>query len=124
MGEISKPVHWVGDSQRALRRFPEEVQDVMGYALHLAQTGGKHDAAKPLAGFGGAGVLEVVDDHRGDTYRAVYTVRFADAVYVLHAFQKKAKKGIATPRREIALIHARLKLAATDHAERRKESGR
>ena len=84
----------------------------MGYALYLAQCGDKHLDAKPLRGFGGgAGVLEVVADHDGDTYRAVYTVRFADAVYVLHAFQKKSKRGIATPKREIERIRQRLQQA-------------
>ena len=116
--DTPKPLAWIGNSQKELRAFPEEVKDVMGYALHLAQAGGKHDAAKPLAGFTGAGVLEVVDDYDGDTYRAVYTVKFADRVYVLHAFQKKAKKGIKTPKHEIDLIRARLKLAEADHAER------
>lgn len=116
--ERSKPLAWVGSSRRDLRAFPEEVKDVMGYALHLAQSGRKHDAAKPLAGFGGAGVLEVVDDHDGDTYRAVYTVRFADRVYVLHAFQKKSKRGIKTPQADLDLIRSRLKLAEADHAAR------
>src|SRR3546814_3702782 len=88
MDDDLRSLAWIGNSQKELRAFPEDVKDVMGYALHLAQTGSKHDAAKPLAGFGGAGVLEVVDDYDGDTYRAVYTVKFADRVYVLHAFQK------------------------------------
>lgn len=83
----------------------------MGEALYRAQQGEEHPAAKALKGFGGRGVLEVVDDHHGDTYRAVYTVRFMDVIYVLHAFQKKSKKGIATPRHEIELIKARLKRA-------------
>lgn len=91
--------------------MPEEVQDIFGYALYLAQIGQKHDDAKPLKGFGSAGVLEVVEDWHGDTYRAVYTVRFAAAVYVLHVFQKKARKGIETPKHEIALIRERLKAA-------------
>jgi len=86
----------------------------VGGALWEAQTGGKAGWAKPLKGFGGAGVLEVVDDHDGDTYRAVYTVRFAGVVYVLHAFQKKSKHGIATPKHEIALIEQRLKRARED----------
>lgn len=89
--------------------MPEEVQDVFGYALHLAQTGLKHPDAKPLKGFGGAGVLEVVDDFQGDAYRAVYTVRFADAVYVVHCFQKKSTQGIATPKPDMELIKSRLK---------------
>ena len=88
--------------------MPEEVKDVFGYALHLAQTGRKHPDAKPLKGFSGAGVLEVISDFHGDTFRAVYTVRFAEAVYVLHCFQKKSKKGIATPKQDMDLIHARL----------------
>lgn len=92
----------------------------MGYALHLAQNGGKHEAAKPLAGFGGAGVLEVVDNYDGDTYRAVYTVKFTDVVYVLHAFQKKAKRGIRTPQQDIDLVRERLKLAEADYVARGK----
>lgn len=116
MSDDIKNLAWIGNSQKELRAFPEDVKDVMGYALHLAQAGEKHGAAKPLAGFKGAGVLEVVDNHDGDTYRAIYTVRFADTVYVLHAFQKKAKKGIKTPKQEIDLVRARLKLAEDDHA--------
>ena len=107
----AKPVVWVGDSLRVLKTFPPGVQDEMGYAIYLAQRGEKHLAAKPLKGLG-PGVLEVVSDHRGDTFRAVYTVRLADRVYVLHAFQKKSKRGIATPQLEIELIKRRLKLAA------------
>lgn len=118
MGDELKTLAWVGNSQKELRAFPEEVKDVMGYALHLAQAGGKHDAAKPMSGFGGAGVLEVVDDYDGDTYRAVYTVKFAERVYVLHAFQKKSKKGIRTPKQDIDLIRDRLRLAEADHRVR------
>ena len=103
--------------------FPGLVQQRMGYALYLAQIGDKHDSVKPLKGFGGAGVLELVEDHAGDTYRAVYTVRFADVVYVLHAFQKKSKRGRATPKAEIDLIKRRLQAAEADfrthHATRR-----
>ncbi|WP_103973304.1 type II toxin-antitoxin system RelE/ParE family toxin [Methylovulum psychrotolerans] len=88
----------------------------MGYALHWAQRGGKSPAAKPLQGFGGAGVLEIVDDFDGNTYRAVYTVRFAQAVYALHVFQKKSPKGIATPKQDIELVKARLKRAETHYA--------
>jgi phage-related protein len=106
-----KPLYWVGSSKKDIALMPEEVQDIFGYALYLAQIGQKHDDAKPLKGFGSAGVLEVVEDWRGDTYRAVYTVRFAAAVYVLHVFQKKARKGIETPKHEIALIRERLKAA-------------
>lgn len=96
MARDGKPLRWIGSSKEDVRAFPEDVKDVMGYALHLAQLGGKHPGAKPLIGYRGAGVLEIVDDYDGDTYRAVYTVKFASAVYVLHAFQKKSKK--AAPR--------------------------
>jgi phage-related protein len=105
-----KPVVWVGDSLRVLKTFPAGVQDEIGYALFLAQRGEKHLAAKPLKGLG-SGVTEIVADHRGDTFRVVYTVRLADRIYVLHAFQKKSKHGIATPQAEIELINRRLKLA-------------
>ncbi len=106
-----KPLFWVAGSKKDLLAMPDEVQDVFGYALHLAQSGAKHDQAKPLKGQGSAAVLEVVDDWQGDTYRAVYTVKFTAAIYVLHCFQKKATKGIATPRLELELIASRLKLA-------------
>jgi phage-related protein len=106
-----KPLVWVGSSLEDVRGFPDAVKRTVGYALYLAQAGGKHPDAKPLTGFGGAGVLEVAEDFTGDTYRAVYTVRLAGAVYVLHAFQKKAKRGIATPRRDLDLIRARLRRA-------------
>lgn len=81
-----KPLVWIGSSRKDLKSFPEDVQDVFGYALYVAQMGGKHADAKPLKGFGGAGVLEIVDDHQGDTYRAVYTVRLGEVVYALHAY--------------------------------------
>jgi phage-related protein len=97
-----KPVIWVGSSRRDLHDFPELVQDRMGYALYVAQRGGKHGDSKALSGFGGAGVVEIVEDYRGDTFRAVYTLRFAGAVYVLHAFQKKSKTGRETPRRDMS----------------------
>jgi len=92
--------------------LPPEVVDVFGYALYLAQTGARHDQAKPLRGFGSAGVLEVVEDWRGNAYRAVYTVRYAARVFVLHVFQKKSKSGIATPKPDMDLIKDRLKAAA------------
>ena len=92
-----KPVNWIASSYKDFRAFPDAVQDKMGYALYQAQIGEKHASAKPLKGFGGAGVLEIVTDHVCDTFRTVYTVKFALAVYVLHAFQKKSKSGIATP---------------------------
>lgn len=113
-----KPLIWIASSMKDLRAFPDDVKDVMGYALHLAQTGGKHADAKPLKGFGGGGLLEVVDDYDGDTYRAVYTVKFRGVVYVLHAFQKKSKKGAATPATDKAMIKARLKMAQDDYAAR------
>lgn len=99
-----KPVEWVASSYKDFRSFPDLVQDVMGFALYMAQIGRMHTKAKPLKGFGGAGVLEIVDDHQGDTYRATYTVKFDTAIYVLHAFQKKSKKGIKTPQEEIELV--------------------
>jgi phage-related protein len=106
-----KPVIWLGTSRKDLREFPAPVQDHLGYALYVAQLGGKHRDAKALAGFGGTGVLEVVKDFRGDTFRAVYTLRYAGAVYVLHAFQKKSKTGRETPRRDLELIQQRLRQA-------------
>jgi phage-related protein len=108
---LLKPVIWVGSSLKDLRAFPEPVQDHMGYALYVAQRGGRHRDTKTLSGFGGAGVVEVITDFRGDTFRAVYTVRHADAVYVLHAFQKKSKTGRETPRRDMELIEQRLREA-------------
>jgi phage-related protein len=106
-----KPVVWVGSSRRDLRALPDVVQDHVGYALYVAQRGGKHQDAKVLKGYGGAGVLEIVRDYRGDTFRAVYTVRLAGAVYVLHVFQKKSKKGRATPKMDLKLIEQRLREA-------------
>ena len=106
-----KPLAWLGSAKRDLLALPEEVIDTFGYALHVAQTGKKHEKAKPLHGFGSAGILEIVEDWRGNTYRAVYTVRFSAAVFVLHVFQKKAKRGIATPRQDMELIRERLKVA-------------
>ena len=111
-----KPVVWIGSAKADLRAFPEEVEDSIGFALYVAQQGGKHASAKPLRGFSGAGVLEIVEDHRGDTYRAVYTVRLAGRVCVLHPFQKKSKAGIQTPKAEINLIKSRLKRAEEEHA--------
>ncbi|MHA1597260.1 MAG: type II toxin-antitoxin system RelE/ParE family toxin [Alphaproteobacteria bacterium] len=116
-----KTVLWTGSSQDDLRAFPDDVRRNMGYALHFAQQGEKHPAAKPLKGFGGAGVLEIVEDHDGDTYRAMYTVKFTDAVYVLHAFRKKAKKGIATPKRDMDLVKSRLKRAEEHFRQEQKK---
>ncbi len=110
-----KPLKWIGRSLDDLRKFPSEARRNIGYALHFAQTGTKHPTAKPLKGFSGAGVVEIVEDHDGDAYRAVYSVRFAEAVYVLHAFKKKSKSGIKTPRKEIDLIRERLHRAEEAH---------
>jgi phage-related protein len=106
-----KPVHWIGTTRRDIRAMPDEVQDVFGRALYLAQIGRKDAKAKPLTGFGSAGVLELVENDVGGTYRAVYTVRFAHAIYVLHCFQKKSKSGIATPKADVDLIRDRLRQA-------------
>ena len=106
-----KPLIWIASSRRDFRALPEAVKSHMGYALYVAQQGGKHRYAKPLTGFGGAGVVEIVADHEGDTFRAVYTVRLAGAVYVLHVFQKKSKTGRATPKFELDLIRLRLREA-------------
>ncbi len=120
-GATVKPVSWVGSSYRDFREFPDPVQYAMGYALYQAQIGLKHGSAKPLRGFGGAGVLEIVADHVGGTFRAVYTVKFATAVYVLHAFQKKSKSGIKTPAEDMALIQRRLKAAEADYKLQREQ---
>ena len=112
-----KPVRWVGSSKEDLSDFPEEVRRRVGGTLWEAQIGRKAPYAKALKGFGDAGVLEIVDDFDGNTFRAVYTVRFAKAVYVLHAFQKKSKRGIATPRAERDLIDQRLKRAKEDYQQ-------
>ena len=106
-----RPLAWLASTKRDLMALPEEVIDTFGYALHLAQIGKKHEQAKPLHGFRSAGVLEIVEDWHGNAYRAVYTVRFAAAVFVLHVFQKKAKSGIATPKQDMELIRGRLKAA-------------
>ena len=120
MDDLVRPLFWVTSARKDLYAMPEEVQDTFGYALYLAQIGKKHEKAKPLKGFGSAGVLEVVEERFGSTYRAVYTVRFADAVYALHCFQKKAVHGIATPKPDMDLIHERLKAAeAHQRGERR-----
>ena len=115
-----KTVVWIGPTLKELKAFPRPVQRAVGLAFYAAQLGETPPDAKPLRGFSGAGVLELVEDHRGDTYRAVYTVRFATKIYVLHVFQKKSKHGIATPQKEIELIRARLKWAErlyTDQTE-------
>jgi phage-related protein len=118
-----KPVKWVGSAKRDLDAMPEDVKDVFGHAIDLAQAGGKHQDAKVLTGFGSAGVLEVVEDDRGDTYRAVYTVKFAGWVYVLHCFQKKSKTGIKTPKEDMELIYTRLRAAKLDFEDWLKKQG-
>ena len=115
-----KPLQWIGSSRKDLMDLPADVRWPFGFALSLAQAGDRHDAAKVLKGFGGAGVLEVVEDDIGGTCRAVYTVKFAEAVFVLHCFQKKSKRGIATPKEDMDIIHARLKIAEAFVKELRK----
>ena len=116
MDKSYKYVLWVGSSKKDLMAMPDEVKSAFGFALYLAQQGKKHQNAKPLKGFSGAGVLEVVEDCLGDTFRAVYTVKIAENIYVLHCFQKKSKRGIETPKQEIDLIRDRLKMAQ-EHAK-------
>lgn len=116
-----KRVHFIGNTRATLRGFPDKVKERIGYALFEAQLGGKAANVKPMKGFKGGSVLEVIEDFDRDTFRAVYTVKFANAVYVLHVFPKKSKKGIATPKKDIDLITSRLKLAEEDF-EREKNS--
>jgi len=106
-----KTVVWLGSTRKDFRQFPDDAKSEMGYALFVAQCGGRHRKAKALSGFGGAGVVEIVVDHRGDTFRAVDTVRFASAIFVLRAFQKKSKKGAETPQSDIRMIERRLREA-------------
>ena len=113
---LLKPVRWVGSSNADLKRFPDRVRRRIGFAIHQAQAGLRHRDAKLLRGFG-SGVLEVVARHDGDTFRAVYSIRFEAAVYVLHAFQKKSRRGVRTPRRELDLIARRLSAAERHHKE-------
>ena len=117
--DIQKPVRWIGSSYNDWKTFPGEVQDVMGYSLYLAQQGKKAGNAKPLKGFKGASVQEIVDNFDNNAWRAIYTIQFKDVIYVLHAFQKKSKKGIATLKTDIQLIGQRLKLAK-EHYETNK----
>lgn len=118
MEETRRELYWVASARDDLRALPEDVKDLMGQALLDAQYGDKHPRAKPLQGFGGAGVLEIVDDYDGDTYRAVYTVRLRSGVYVLHVFQKKATRGISMPKPEMERIRARLRMAEEQDRER------
>lgn len=111
MVDREKPLEWIASSYKDLMALPPDVRRRFGYALSLAQMGDQDDAAKVLKGFGSAGVLEVVEGDAGGTYRAVYTVKFAEAVFVLHCFQKKSKRGIATPKEDMDIIRVRLKVA-------------
>lgn len=117
MSETIKPVIWIGSSLRDLRAMPEQVRRDIGQALYAAQQGDTDPAAKPLKGFGGARVMEIVERDASGAYRAVYTVAFTEAVYVLHVFQKKSKRGIATPKQDIDLIRRRLAEAERDYRE-------
>src|SRR5688572_527008 len=117
-----RSVAWVGSSYKDFCSFPDAVQHTMGYALYLAQIGRMHVSAKPLKGFGGTSVVELIEGDERGTFRAVYTVKLESAIYVLHAFQKKSKKGIKTPREEIELIRRRLKVAEEDDLARRRGS--
>lgn len=110
-GQYEKPLVWIGSSKRDLMALPVPIRKFFGHALDFAQHGHKHDAAKVLKGFGGTGVLEIVEDGRGGTYRAVYTIKFKEAVFVLHVFQKKSKHGIETPKPDLDIIRERLKVA-------------
>ncbi len=117
-----KAVIWVGRSKDNLKAFPEPVQKGVGYALWFAQIGSKHPHAKALRGFGSAGVVEIIEDWEGNAYRAVYTVKFSDFVYVLYCFQKKSKRGAKTPTVDIALIKSRLRIAEADYQARKEPS--
>lgn len=114
--EEDKPLIWLGSSLDELRSFPEQVRRQMGRALRFAQGGERPENAKVLQGYGGAGVLELIESHMGNAYRAVYTVKFAGVVYVLHAFEKKSKRGRKTPEGEVEMVNRRLKLAEDDYA--------
>jgi phage-related protein len=118
-----RPLRWVGSSSKDLKRFPKQVRAAFGFGLHLVQTGQHPSNAKPLKGFG-SGVLELLEDFDGDTYRAAYVVRFEQAVYVLHVFKKKSKRGSATPQPDIELIKRRLRDAEFDHAELIRKAGK
>ncbi len=115
---------WIGSSKKDLMGLPLGVRKFFGHALDYAQRGDKHDAAKVLGGFGGAGVLELLEDDQDGTFRAVYTVKFAEAVFVLHCFSKKSRRGVETPGEDMDIIRARLKLAETLAKEWRSEKAR
>ena len=111
MPEKGRPLAWISGAKKDWMALPTRVRKFFGHALDFAQRGDRHDAAKPLKGFGSAGVVEIVENDAGGTYRAIYTVKFEEAVFVLHCFQKKSKSGIATPKTDMDIIHARLKIA-------------
>lgn len=111
MGKYEKPLIWIGSSKKDLMNLPLPIRKLFGHALHFAQLGETHESAKVLKGFGDAGVLELICSDAGGTYRGVYTVRFAEAIFVLHCFQKKSKTGIATPEADMAIIRQRLRVA-------------
>lgn len=117
-GAELRPLIWIGSSRDDLISFPTPVRKEVGYALYLAQIGMKAPKAKPLRGLGSGGVLEVVDDFDGNAYRAVYTIKFSNAIFVLHAFQKKSKRGIATPKPEVDLVKRRLRMAEEYNKQR------
>lgn len=119
-----KPLAWVGSSKRDLLALPASVRKFFGYALHFAQRGEQHEATKVLKGFGGAGILEIIENDQGGTYRAVYTVKFSEVVFVLHVFQKKSKHGIATPKTDMNIIRERLKVAEQVAQEIRNEKAK
>lgn len=121
MLDKDKPLGWIGSSKKDLMTLPVEVRKFFGHALDFAQRGDKHDAAKVLKGFGGAGVLELVENDQDGTYRAVYTVKFVEVVFVLHCFSKKSKRGIETPQEDMNIIRARLKVAEAVAKELRDE---
>jgi phage-related protein len=113
-----KPIVWIGSSKKDLMTLSEDVIDVVGYALYYAQMGNKHDDAKVLRGFHGASVIEIIADDQAGTYRAVYTVKYKEVIFVLHVFQKRSKSGIATPKKEMELVDARLKQAEEIYKEK------
>src|SRR5262249_18173578 len=115
---VRRPLFWEGSAKRDFKRFPVAVQKDMGVALFVVQLGGTPPSAKPWKGLG-PGIYELVEDHRGDTYRALYTVRIANCIYVLHAFQKKSKSGIKTPKPDVNLIEQRLKVVLQRHRDDR-----
>lgn len=118
--ETNRAVFWIGSSLKDLKSFPELAQRVVGFALWRAQEGKRHPSAKSLKAFGGANVVEIVENYDGEACRVVYTIQFREAVYVLHAFQKKSKRGRATPKRELEVVVSRIKAAEEHYAQRQR----